>query len=457
MPKPRTTFFVDSRLILLAGFGGLLVLMAFAEFDGVRALRSIQTSNDAIREDFLRRTRVLERIRADLYVSGTYVRDYLLEPENGRAEGHRHSLLETRTDMDAAVSEYGAMPSPRESSMFQDLTRQLATYWQVLEPVLQWDAAQRRRKGYQFLEDEVFPRRTAILQIANSIGAINEAQLDAGRLRAQQTFSQYRRRLGIVIAMTIGLGLLLAAFSVRRILALETRAARHYREISKAQAELRRLSASLVEAQENERRSISRELHDEVGQALSGVLLEMASLSQLVQRRDAGALDKVEEIKKEVENTLGAARDMALLLRPSMLDDLGLVPALEWQAREVGKRSGVRVRVAAEGVSEDLPEQHKTCIYRAVQEALHNCVRHAGARDATITVRQEPERLSLSVEDNGKGFDPLRQRGLGLIGMQERVSGLGGVFRVESVSGRGTTVRISLPLAAPGALDRETA
>jgi signal transduction histidine kinase len=137
---------------------------------------------------------------------------------------------------------------------------------------------------------------------------------------------------------------------------------------------------------------------------------------------------------------------MALLLRPSMLDDLGLVPALEWQAREVSKRSGVRVNVEAGQVSEDLPEEHKTCIYRVVQEALHNCIRHAGARSVTVTVRQSPEELSLSVEDDGKGFDVRRERGLGLIGIEERVANLGGNFAVESAPGRGSRLRISLPL-----------
>src|ERR1035441_1868306 len=95
--------------ILMVGFGGLLFLMAFAEFDGVQALVRIQTSDDQIREEFQRRTRVLERIRSGLYVSGTYVRDYLLEPESGKAEGHRYSLLETRADMDRKS---GAQSSP---------------------------------------------------------------------------------------------------------------------------------------------------------------------------------------------------------------------------------------------------------------------------------------------------------------------------------------------------------
>src|ERR1051326_2599426 len=92
---------VNSRLVLMAGFGGLLLLMAFAGFDGIQALQQIQTANDSIREEFLLRTRVLERIRGDVYVSGTYIRDYLLERESGKAEGHQYSLRETRSDMDA--------------------------------------------------------------------------------------------------------------------------------------------------------------------------------------------------------------------------------------------------------------------------------------------------------------------------------------------------------------------
>src|SRR5664279_796857 len=155
----------NNRLVLVAGFGGLLMLMAFAEFDGMRGLWQIQKSNDEIREDFLLRTRVLERIRADVYVSGTYVRDYLLEPESGKAEGHRYSLLEARNDMDSALQQYRALLNAQEARPFQVLTQELAAYWSVLEPVFRWTAEQRRRDGYAFLRDELFPRRMSMLGI----------------------------------------------------------------------------------------------------------------------------------------------------------------------------------------------------------------------------------------------------------------------------------------------------
>ncbi len=437
----------NSRLVLTAGFGGLLLLMAFGGFDGMQALRQIQTSNDEIREDFLTRTRLLERIRADVYVSGTYVRDYLLEPEAGKAEGHRDSLLESRTDMDQALAKYRSMLTPQEAGPFQVLTGGLSDYWKLLEPVLGWGPGQRKNAGYLFLRDEVFPRRQAMLQIADQIGAIDESQMNAGKARVEQIFIQLRRRMSVVIALTTGLGILLASFSMRRILGLEAETVRHISDISRASQELQQLSARLVEAQENERRSISRELHDEVGQALTGVLVEMANLSTLIRAGDKAALiAKADEIKREVENSISVVRNMALLLRPSMLDDLGLVPALQWQAREVSKRSGVWVKVAAEGVSEELPEEHKTCIYRIVQEALHNCVQHAKARNVTVRVQQDPDKLLLSIEDDGKGFRPLQEKGMGLLGMQERVSRLRGAFTVTSEPGLGTDLRVTLPL-----------
>jgi len=426
----------------MAGFGGLLALMAFAEIDGVRALREIRNSNDQIREEFLMRTRLLERIRGDVYVSGTYVRDYLLEPEAGKAEGHRYSLLETRHDMEEALAQYRGLIKARERQPFEDLTAALAGYWSVLEPVFDWTPEKRRRDGFLFLRDEVFKRRMAMLGIADQIRALNEAQLNEGKLRVEQTFSGLRQRLTATLGLTIGLGLLLAAFSIWRILGLEAEEARHFREIQQ-------LSIRLVEAQEDERRSISRELHDEVGQSLTGVLVEMANLSTSIRAGDAAAAAaKADEVKKLVESSIGVVRNMALLLRPAMLDDLGLVPALEWQAREVSKRCGVWVKVSAANVSEQLPEEHKTCVYRVVQEALHNCVQHAGAHNVTVAVKQEPARLLLMVRDDGKGFDSSHEKGMGLLGIEERVSHLGGTFAVESQPGKGALLRVSLPLEA---------
>jgi signal transduction histidine kinase len=136
-----------------------------------------------------------------------------------------------------------------------------------------------------------------------------------------------------------------------------------------------------------------------------------------------------------------------------MLDDLGLMPALEWQAREVSRRSGVKIAVAADNVSDSLPDEMRTCIYRVAQEALQNVFRHSGAKSAVVTVRQDAGSLVLSVEDDGSGFDPEKTRGLGMLGMEERVRQLGGRLEVQSASGKGTVLKVTIPNAVAAATE----
>jgi signal transduction histidine kinase len=131
-----------------------------------------------------------------------------------------------------------------------------------------------------------------------------------------------------------------------------------------------------------------------------------------------------------------------------MLDDLGLAAALEWQGREVSRRSDIEVSVESENVPEDLPDEHKIYIYRLVQEALNNAVRHSGARNAKVAVERLAKSIVVRVTDDGRGFDPARTRGMGILGMEERVNRLGGTFRVESQPGKGATVTAEFPLSS---------
>ena len=139
-------------------------------------------------------------------------------------------------------------------------------------------------------------------------------------------------------------------------------------------------------------------------------------------------------------------RDISLLLRPSMLDELGLLPALHWQAREVGRRTGMVVSVHSSDEELELPEAWRTAVFRVVQEALQNAARHAAASAVEVGLARGGGQLRIIVTDNGRGFDPATTRGLGLLGMQERVAGLGGAVRLQSAPGQGTTVTAELPL-----------
>jgi signal transduction histidine kinase len=439
---------LSTRFALGVGFGGLLAIMALAGIDGIRVLQRIRRNENQIRRQFLLQNRALNEIRSQLYLSGSYVRDYLLEPEPARAETYLASLKELQRQMESALASFGGQLEPDQTKYYSELSAELSNYWQILGPILQWNASQRRREGYGFLRDQVFPRRAAMLALAGRIADINEQQLNAGNRRVDRLLSEFRSRLALILLATLLLGSGMAGFSTWKILRLEARAQAQYQEVVEARRQLAQLSARVVQAQEDERRAVSRELHDQVGQALSAVLVELRNLSsESAIQTDAQSRGHVETVKSLVEDSVGVVRNMALLLRPSMLDDLGLVPALRWQAREVSKQTPMEVSVAAELASDDLPEEYKTCIYRVVQEALHNCSRHARATKVRIRVQQELSRLSLSIQDDGQGFDAKQTKGLGLLGIEERVARLGGKCEIHSAPGSGTIVAVELPFS----------
>ena len=245
-------------------------------------------------------------------------------------------------------------------------------------------------------------------------------------------------------------GLVLAIGSALYILRLERQARVRYPELSLHRSELQQLSARLVDAQETERRSISRELHDEVGQALGLLLMEVGRLSNQLASSDEKTREMLDHIKTVAERVVQTVRNMALLLRPSMLDDLGLVPAVEWYARELSRQAGIEVKVHAENVSEKLPDEVKVCVYRVIQEALNNAQRHAHAKNVLVELTQSSDATRVKITDDGSGFDAKRTRGMGVLGMEERVKRLGGTINIDSRPGAGTTITVELPLAAGG-------
>ena len=218
-----------------------------------------------------------------------------------------------------------------------------------------------------------------------------------------------------------------------------------------AEERLRTLAHRLAEVQEAERSSLARELHDEIGQALTGLKLLLAAAGAAPPEVPASA-QRLQDATEIIDDLIRRVRALSLDLRPPMLDESGLLPALTWQVQRFTQQAGIRVALRHRGIERRFPAGVEIAVYRIAQEALTNVARHAGgAAEAVVRVWSGDAALYLQVQDAGAGFDVCaeerRRSGAGLLGMKERAHLLGGSFSVESAPGRGTTVRAELPLA----------
>jgi signal transduction histidine kinase len=444
---PRESPNRQARIALFAGFGGLLVLLGVLGLSAISFLSQINAREEAIRHDYVNRDRVLQRLRSDIYTSGTYIRDFLLDTNDAFAAGHREQFLDTQRQLQSDVEEYRRLAGSTEGAAVEQLASELKAYNTALAPVTEWNVEQRRARAYAFMQDELLPRRMSALSFADRIQQISESQLEQNSAAVSGMVSAFRAKLLLLLVLAALCGLALASIALWRLLHLEHESERRFAEVVGAREELKRLSGELVSAQEGERRRISRELHDEVGQVLSATMLGLGNLrSALRDNNSAEAFRQLQLVEDMTERNARVVRNLALLLRPTMLDDLGLIPALKWLARELSRAGSMVVDVVAEAFIDDLPEEYRTCIFRVVQEALRNAIRHSGGRVTRIYLKEEAGTLRLTVQDDGKGFNPAEDKGLGILGMHERVIRLSGKMDLDSWPGKGTIISVYLPL-----------
>lgn len=389
-----------ARFLLIGSMGGLLLLTALTAVAALVVFARVHSAENATRARFMQGTARLQQIRDAIYLSGTLARDYFVDPAGPAALVQLEQ--ETRRNLEAT----GAAP----------LRAEALAYFRLLDFMIEMQQKRPTPGVDAWFRRQLADRRAAMLNLAASASAAIDREWQAGQTERDAMYRGFRWALGGELALVFALGLVVSVVTVRRVARLED--------------QTRALSTQLLQAHEEERRAVARELHDEVGQSINAILLEQG----------AGAL------RSRLEEALASVRRIALSLRPSMLDDLGLVPALEWQAREIGNRTGLNVEIDAGAIAGELPDSHRTCIFRVAQEALRNSARHAGAQRATVGIARAARSIALRVEDDGRGFTPSRTRGLGLLGMEERVVQLGGSFRVTSEPGRGTVVTVELPL-----------
>ena len=232
---------------------------------------------------------------------------------------------------------------------------------------------------------------------------------------------------------------------------------RHYSRLLEQsrymQEQLRLLSRQLLLAQEEERKKISRELHDEIAQTLTGINIRLASLKSEAMVNTKGLQQKISSTQRLVEKSVDIVHRFARELRPTVLDDLGLIPALHSFMKSFARRTGVHAHLTAFAAVERLDAAKRTVLFRVAQEALTNVARHAQASRVDVIIQKLRDRVCMKIKDDGKSFDVERAlhanggKRLGLLGMRERLEMVGGKFVVESAPGKGTTVQAQIPFS----------
>lgn len=220
------------------------------------------------------------------------------------------------------------------------------------------------------------------------------------------------------------------------------------------QAQLRLLSRRVLSVQEEERRTVSRELHDVIAQMLTGIHVRLGALKKEAAANTRGLSQKISRTQRLVEKSVDVVHRFARELRPAMLDDLGLIPAVHAFLKGFMAETGIRVHLAASTDVEKLSSIKRTALYRVAQEALANVARHAQASRVDVSIQKLPNAVRMKIQDDGKSFDVLRMWGarrsrhLGMLGMKERVEMVRGTFAVESAPGQGTTIMARIPFDA---------
>ena len=439
-----------SSIALACGFGILLVLIAGLGIGAVQRASVMYGELKNSQDAYLETEDLCRDIATDMYAAGVLVRDYLLDPDPRSLTDHRNELIQMRNSIERQMELLTQRITPEERPRLEQLQAEAQAYWDNLDPMFDWTAREKAEQSWVFLARKVLPHRDAVVSLARELTIINNNNLHQERQRFEASQESLRRFLVGMISIALIIGVLVAGLTIYRVFVLEKAHVRQRMEIEETQNDLRRLSQRLVQLQEGERRSLSRELHDQVGQTMTALGIQLGNIESLKDKDEGIFRQRLEDLKRLNADAMRTVRDLAMGLRPSMLDDIGLEAALQWQGREFSRHTGVPSRVQVDGSLDGLTDAQKTCIYRVVQEALTNCARHAKASNVVVSISTEDRNVDVVVRDDGIGFDAAQANGgLGLLGMRERVQALDGSLNISSQPQSGTTIRVQIPVGVP--------
>lgn len=448
--RPASTI----RGALIAGFAVVFALWLVSGYELVRSHRDVEERTALAQQSLLSSEQVLSTVRTNVLLGSIYLRDALMNPAPAMREYYRSELTRIRAEVERALPTYlPLVDTPLEREHWANLQVRIEEYWQSREVAFTMNRQSEDDDvaSAALIRNRLVPARQAILDIVDSLSALEHTSRENHEVEAAQFYAKAQARVTWLASLALVVGLVVAFVAARQVGHLERQIQVQREAESQNRRDLERLSARLVHAQEEERRTLSRELHDAVGQALTAIKMETGVALRSVDA-DSRARAALEEARAIAESTLQNVRDLSQLLHPSMLDDFGLPEALNAYLRSFSKRTGIRAQLIHERMNDRLPPEVEVCVYRIVQEAMSNVARHSGASACTVSLIRRDGFLHLTIEDDGRGIggniirtaDP--RRGLGLLGMRERAQALAGTFVIENRREGGTRVIVRLPV-----------
>jgi signal transduction histidine kinase len=430
------------------GLGFMLLIMGLSGVASIQETRRIHQQILTVEDNYRHIENLVEGLRADTSHADVLRRDRLLDP-SVPGENYARQLAGLRSKTGADLEKLRALRPQQESKVLERLETALHDYWDTVAAEFQASPLQNRTGS---VRDRFESQSEKIFTVAEEIGKLNEENFEGRRRELSKAVENLQNDIWETMLTALCLGAIIAGASVFRISALEKESAEFQTATKQAEERLRHLSQQLVSSQEQERKALSRELHDEIGQLLTALRMELGNLERSRAGSGGDADMHLDQAKKLAESTLKTTRDIAMGLRPAMLDLLGLGPALEWQTREFSRRYKTPIQLDVDGDLRDLPDPHRIYLYRIVQEGLTNCARHAQAKNIRVSLKDANGQLAVMVEDDGVGFDQHGGvvYGLGLLGITERVRELCGNIKVQSEPGKGTRIEVMLPRERDG-------
>jgi signal transduction histidine kinase len=442
------------RVVLLCGFAFIFALWLGSAYQLAERVAETERQSTAIVSRFTAGEELLAAVRAHVLLSSIYVRDAALDTRPDAVVFYRDQLQIARSDVERVLQRYRPeVNSNVEQEHWTRLETELREYWTIVSPVIQGQLGPEDART--FLRDQVVPKREIITRISEDIRTLNQDALREQQGALARLNEALRRRIWWTSGLAVALGLVMALVAARSASRLEQQLRQKHVQERQHKRDLQRLSSELVHAQENERRAIGRDLHDEIGQALMTVKLDLGAVERSGQLSGSMA-QALADARSTTETAIQSVRHLSQLLHPAMLDEFGLAVTLEAHVRSFAQRTGIATDLIQDGMNTRLRPDLEICVYRVVQEALTNVAKHAEARSCRVFLHRLSRSVLVTVEDDGKGMVSVQRGredelpGIGLVGVRERVSRLGGRLELETDAGKGTRLTIELPIQSSG-------